>query len=85
MYKYTNYNIKEIYINRLSNYNTDFHSNELLEKYFHFRKVLRHLGKTLLSHPVEVTASMNFGNIFRIMHLKFLKNMFKNLKEIVII
>ena len=37
------------------------------EKYFHFRKRQKNLAKTFFSHPVEVTGSMSFGNIFQIM------------------
>ena len=53
------------------------------EKYLHFRKRKKYLARTFFSHPVEVTKSMHFGNIF--MNYVFLKDMYKNLKEIGII
>ena len=62
IHKHTNYLIK-IYINRLS---MDY-SIMMSEKYFHFRKRQKNLAKTFFSHPVEVTGSMSFGNIFQIM------------------
>ena len=61
IHKYTNYLIKK-YINRLS---MDY--SIMSEKYFHFRKRQKNLAKTFFSHPVEVTGSMSFGNIFQIM------------------
>ena len=71
IHKYTNYNIIELYINRLSTTTQIFkamdYSIMMSEKCFHFRKILNHLGKTLFSHSVELTASMYFGNIFQIM------------------
>ena len=60
----------KIYINRLSTTKQVFmamdYSIMMSEKYFHFRKRQKNLAKTFFSHPVEVTGSMNFGNIFRI-------------------
>ena len=71
IHKYTNYNIIEIYINRLSTTTKTFIAADYLimmsKKYFHFRIRQRHLAKTFFSHPVELTGSMYFGNIFRIM------------------
>ena len=70
IHKYTNYNITEICINRLSTTTQIFmtmdYSIMMSGKYFHFRKRQKHLAKTFFSHPVEVTGPMNFGNIFRI-------------------
>ena len=95
---YTNYNIIEIYINRLSTttqiyillycmcfpliWRKPSSTNRSLiiamdyltmmsEKYLYFRKRKKHLAKTFFAHPIEVTRSMYFGNIFRI--LCFLK------------
>ena len=71
IHKYTNYNIIEMYINRLSATTQIFiamhYSILVSEKYFHFRNRENHLAKTFLSHPIEVTGSMYFRNIFRIM------------------
>ena len=70
IHKYTNCNMIKIYINRLSTTKQVFmamdYSIMMSEKYFHFRKRQKNLAKTFFSHPVEVTGSMNFGNIFRI-------------------
>ena len=76
IHKHTNYLIK-IYINRLS---MDY-SIMMSEKYFHFRKRQKNLAKTFFSHPAEVTGSMNFGNIFRIMCSSDFSKAYKNLKE----
>ena len=46
------------------------------EKYFCSRKILKHLGETLFSHSVEVTASLHFGDIFRIMSTVFRMSLF---------
>ena len=71
--KYTNYNIIEIYINRLSTTTEIFIALDYLimmsEKYLYFRKRKKHLARTFFTHPIEVTGSMYFGNIFRIMCL----------------
>ena len=71
IHKYTNYNIIEIYRNRLSTTTQIFmamdYSILLSKKYFHFRKRQKYLAKTFFSQPVEVTGSMYFGNIFRSM------------------
>ena len=85
--KYTNYNIIEIYINRLSTTTQIFIAMDYLimmsEKYLYFRKRKKHLARTFFTHPIEVTGSMYFGNIFRIMCLP--KICTKSLKEIWII
>ena len=85
--KYTNYNIIEIYINRLSTTTQIFIAMDYLimmsEKYLYFRKRKKHLTRTFFTHPIEVTGSMYFGNIFRIMCLP--KICTKSLKEIWII
>ena len=53
--KYTNYNIVEIYINRLRNTTQIFiamyYSIMMSEKYFHFRKRQRYLAKTFSPTP----------------------------------
>ena len=73
IHKYTNYNIIEIYINRLSTTTQIFIAMDYLimmsEKYLYFRKRKKHLARTFFTHPIEVTGSMYFGNIFRIMCL----------------
>ena len=83
IHKYTNYNIIEIYINRLSTTTQIFIAMDYLimmpERYFPFRKRQKHLGKTFFSYSAEVTGSMNFGTIFRIMCSS--ENLYKNLKE----
>ena len=87
IHKYTNYNIIEIYINRLSTTTQIFIAMDYLimmsEKYLYFRKRKKHLARTFFTHPIEVTGSMYFGNIFRIMCLP--KICTKSLKEIWII
>ena len=69
--KYTNYDIVEIYIDRLSTTAQTFIAIDYLilisEKYLHWKKRQKRLAWTFFSHPVEVTWSMYFGNIFRIM------------------
>ena len=86
IHKYTNYNVIEIYINRLSTTTIIFiamdYSIIMSEKYFHFRKRQKQLAKTFFSHPVEVNGSKHFLNYTL---LRFLKDMYKNLKEIGII
>ena len=73
IHKYANYNIIEIYINRLSTTTQIFIAMDYLimmsEKYLYFRKRKKHLARTFFTHPIEVTGSMYFGNIFRIMCL----------------
>ena len=93
--KYTNYNIIEIYINRLSTTTEIFRVMDYLimmsKKYLYFRKRKRTFGKDIFTNSIELTGSMYFGNIFRIMFLPkicsdvFTKDMYKNLKEIGII
>ena len=73
IHKYTSYNIIEIYISRLSTATQIFIVMDYLimisEKYLYFRKRKKHLARTFFTHPIEVTGSMYFGNIFRIMCL----------------
>ena len=73
IHKYTNYNIIEIYINRLSTTTQIFMAMDYLiltsENYIHFRKRQKYAAKKFFPHPVEVTGSMYFGNIFRIMSI----------------
>ena len=93
--KYTNYNIIEIYINRLSTTTEIFRVMDYLimmsKKYLYFRKRKRTFGKDIFTNSIELTGSMYFGNIYRIMFLPkicsdvFTKDMYKNLKEIGII
>ena len=70
MHKYINCNIIEICINRLSTTVQIFivmdYSMIMSEKCFHPKKYKSILAKTFFSHPIEVTESMNFGNIIRI-------------------
>ena len=70
IHKHTNYNIIEIYINRLSTATQIFIAMDYLklksEKNLHFRKRQKHLAKTFFSHPTKVIGSMHFGNIFLI-------------------
>ena len=78
-HKHANYNIIEIYINKLSTTALSFIPMDYLimmsEKYLFFRKRREHLARTFFTHPVEVTGSMYFGNIFRIISLpKLLTN-----------
>ena len=72
IHKYTNYNIIEIYINRLGSTTQIFiamnYSIIMSEKYLYFRKK-KYLVITFFTHPIEVTGPMYFGNIFRIMCL----------------
>ena len=51
------------------------------ERYFHFGKRQKNLAKTFFSHPAEITGSMNFGHIFRIMCSSDFSKTYKNLKE----
>ena len=52
------------------------------EKYFHFKKRQKHLAKAFVFHPVKLTGSMIYWNY---VCLRFLKDLYKNLKEIGII
>ena len=71
IHKYTNYNIIEIHINRLSTTTQILIAMDYLilmsEKYLYFRERQKHLARKFFSHSIEVTGSMNFGNVFRIM------------------
>ena len=73
VHKYANYNIIKIYINRLSTTTQIFIAMDYLitmsENYLYFRKRKKHLVRTFFTHPIEVTGSMYFGNIFQIMCL----------------
>ena len=70
IHKYTNCNIIEIYINRLSATTQIFIAFDdlimMAEKYIYLRKK-KCFGKDIFSHPVDVTGSMYSRNIFRIM------------------
>ena len=70
IHKYTNFNIIEIYINRLSITPQIFIAMDYLtmmsEKYLYFKKRKKHLARKFFPHPVKVTGSMYFGNIFGI-------------------
>ena len=70
MHKYTNYNILETYMKRLSNTKQIFMAMDYLilmsEKYLHFIKKTKACGKETFSHPVKVTGSMCVGNILKI-------------------
>ena len=73
IHKHTNYIIIEKYINRLSATTQNFIAMEyfilMSEKHLHFRKKKKACDKEIFSHSVEVTESMHFGNIFRIMFI----------------
>ena len=73
IHKYTNYNIIEIYINRLSTTTQIFIVMDYLimmsREVTYFRKRTKHLVRKFLTHPIEVTGSMYFGNIFQIIRL----------------
>ena len=66
--KYANYNVIEIYINRLSSTTQIFIAMDYLimmsEKYLFFRNRKKHLARTFFTQPREITRSMYFGNIF---------------------
>ena len=54
----------------------------MLEKYLYFRKRKTHLARTFFSHPMEVTGSMYFGNIFQIRRFsKTCTNLERNLNN----
>ena len=53
------------------------------QKYLHSRKRQKYLANKFFSHPVEVTRSRYFGNIFR--RKIIIEYMYKTLKEIEII
>ena len=64
IHKYTNYNIIEIYINRLSTTTQIFIAMDYLimmsEKYLYFRKRKKHLARKFFTHPIEETLEMFF-------------------------
>ena len=68
IHKYTNYNIIEIYINRLSNTTQISIVMDYLimmsDKCIYFRKRKKHAAKSFFTHPIEITGSMYFENIF---------------------
>ena len=70
--KYANYNVIEIYINRLSSTTQIFIAMDYLimmsEKYL-FLETKKHLARTFFTQPREITGSMYFGNIFSVMCL----------------
>ena len=55
IHEYTNFNLTEIYINRLSTTTQIFitmdYSILMSEKYFHFREIQKHLAKTFFLNP----------------------------------
>ena len=61
IHKYTNYDIIEIFINRLSITTQIFIAIDYLikisEKYLYFTKRKKHLVRMFLTHPIEVTTS----------------------------
>ena len=71
IHKYTNHNIIEICIYRLSTITDIFIAMDYLilqsEKYLHFRKSRKHLAQNFFFHPVKVTGSLFFAIIFRFM------------------
>ena len=73
IHKYTNYNMIEIYIIRLSTTTQIFRTIDYLilmsEKYFNFRKRQKHVARKFFSYPVEVNGSVYLGNAFRIMRI----------------
>ena len=81
IHQYMNYNIIEIYMIRLSTTTQIFIAMDY-SIMMSLRITQKHFTKTFFSHPVEVPGSMYFGNIFQIMFLRFLKYIYKNLKEI---
>ena len=60
-------NIKNININTkiiisIKYYNADFHSNGLLDT--DVTEEQKHVARNFFCHPIDVTGSMYFGNIF---------------------
>ena len=83
IHKYTNYNIIEIYINRLSTTTQIFIAMDyfimMSEKSPLFLKKKKAFGRNIFAHPIEVTGSMYFGKYF--WSYVFTKDIYKNLKE----
>ena len=73
IHKYTNYNIIQIYINRLSTTTQISIAMDYLimmsEKCIYFRKRKKHAARSFFTHPIEKTGSMYFKNIFWIISL----------------
>ena len=80
IHKYTNYNIIQIYINRLSTTTQISIAMDYLimmsEKCIYFRKRKKHAARSFFTHPIEKTGSMYFKNISE------LSKMYKNSKQI---
>ena len=86
IHKYTNYNIIEIHINRLSTTMQIFipmdYSIMMSEKYFHFRKD-KSIWQRLFFPPRKCNWIHDLWKYFsNYVFLRFLKGMYKNLKEI---
>ena len=85
IHKYKNYNIIEIYINRLSTTTQIFIVMDYLimisEKYLYFRKKNKNIWQGhFFTYPIEVTGSMYFKHVFWIMCLpKICTKAFKKL------
>ena len=73
IHKYPNYSLIGIHIKRLSTTTQIFIVMDYLitmsEKNPYFRKRKKHFARTLFTNLIEVTRSIYFGNIFRIMFL----------------
>ena len=73
IHKYTNYNIIEIYINRLSTTTQISIAMDYLimmsEKWLYFRKRKKHVARSIFTHPTEITGYMYFEIFFWIMSL----------------
>ena len=84
IHKHTNYNIIEIYINRLSTATQIFIAMDYLklksEKNLHFRKRQKHLAKTFFFPPHKSNWIHALWKYFS--NYLFLKDTYKNLKEI---
>ena len=91
-HKYTIYNIIDVNINRLSTTTQIFiaidYSILMSEKYFHFRKRQKHLARTFF--PILPSRRSNWIHVVwkfvsNYVFLRFLKDTYKNFKEIGII
>ena len=85
IHKYTNYNMIEIYVNRLSTTRQIFvamdYSIMMSEKYFHFRK-RQVFGKEIFCTPRRSNWIHELWNFFsNYVFLRFFKDTYKNLKE----
>ena len=63
IHRHTNYNIIKIYINRLST------TTPQIFIAMDYLKRKKYLARTFFTNTMEITGSMYFGNIFRIMYL----------------